>query len=138
MCDFINGFILCSCDEENKKAELEFDKNEYVWELKTLKKKIPARGITDFPDSDIGKGLKSEWVLLNLMSRNCFDFDYQPSNGDNLIIYNRQSRKSPFGKPVYLSFIYRNSEWTEDFYNEISELTKLKNKGKVKATHSNV
>ncbi len=138
MCDFENGFILCSCDEKNKKPELESDKNEYVWELKILKKRIPARGITDFPGSNIGKGLKSEWVLLNLMNRNCFDFDYQPSNGDNLIIYNPQSHKSPFGKPAYLSFIYRNGEWAEDFYNEISELTKLMNKGKVKTTQKNV
>ncbi len=135
MCDFENGFILCSCNEESNETTLNSDKETYVWELKTLKETIPARGITQFPISDIGMGLNAEWVLLNLIDRNCFDFDYQPLEGDNLIMYSNNSAndKASFSnQPAYLSYIYRNEEWVEDFYMKVGQLTQLKNKGKIK------
>lgn len=33
----------------------------------------------------------------------------------------------------FLSFVYKNHQWVEDFYDEISVITKLKKKGFLKA-----
>ena len=156
MCDFKNGFILCTCvDEEpletaevkkevpvkkmrTKKKKLlsklnlqpkpqqPIDVKKYKWELRTLKRKEYAVGRFVFPSDDIGKGLESDWVELNLNDRNCFDFEYTPNEGDELIFFNEINR----GK--YLAFIFKNNTWVQDFYNEVAELTRLEKSGKVK------
>ncbi|WP_291869394.1 hypothetical protein [Maribacter sp.] len=135
MCDFENGFILCSCKEKKTSKEvLKTDKLEYIWELRTVKKTEWAVGRARLPSSDIGKGLESEWVLLNLEDRNCFDFDYTPKEGDNLVIYPSSNRYyNDFLS--YLSFIYTDNKWIEDFYDEIAHLTKQDNKGVLKITN---
>ncbi len=134
MCDFENGFILCSCKEKNGKSELSVKKAEYVWELRTLQKTELAVGKARWPSSDIGKGLDAAWLLLNLADRNCFDFDYQPKEEDNLVLYPSSNEYYNQYVSSYLSFIYKNGEWVEDYYDEISQETKQKDKGIVKAT----
>ncbi len=119
MCKFDNGLKLCTCDELSEATP-----DDYTWQLRVLDYYEPARGRCYFPSDDIGEGLEHQWIELNLNCENCFDFDYQPKEGDNLII-----TKAGQG---YLSFMFRNNEWTKDFYNEIGEISKLVKNGKVK------
>lgn len=142
MCEFDNGFILCSCELSNEHTNTQDDsKIEYIWELRILKSKELAIGRAIYPEKgiDIGCGLNAEWVLLNLNCEKCFDFDFEPKQGDNLVIY-PNTKKHYNQDLVYLSYIYKEGKWQEDFYDELGELTKLKNnkyKGKVKTTNDN-
>ena len=62
------------------------------------------------PSKDIGQGLTDEWVLLNLNSKKCFNFDYSPKQGDYLSI--KSSKKYD-----YMSFIFQNEVWERGFYH---------------------
>lgn len=149
MCDYKNGIKFCSCDNEKikfreprtfikkkgKLIEKENPKNadiplEYIWTLFKFEgeKEITEIGRYMMPDNDLGNGLNAEWIALNLNSKNCFDFDYIPSEGDNLKI--RQNVKLG----PYLSFIYRKNEWIIDHHSPWStEISKIK-EGKIKTS----
>ena len=102
MCDFNQGFILCKCepplaDSSKKKLRTKHKKKlaeqaksfmEYEWILfkyigPALEKEI---GRYIFPVSETGEGLTADLVLNELNTRNCFDFEYNPLEGDNLVI----------------------------------------------------
>ncbi|UKN02270.1 hypothetical protein K6119_01895 [Paracrocinitomix mangrovi] len=147
MCDFSKGFKLCTCNEkeiqyrepdkfihkEGKLVKLPNTKNdqipiEFIWILYRYngKNKELEIGRYNFPSEDIGKGLDVEWVKLNLSCENCFDFQYTPQEGDNLIL-TQNIILSP-----YLSFIFKNNEWVEDFYNPFEHDIVKQNHGIVK------
>jgi hypothetical protein len=141
MCDFEKGFILCTCEPEegiihNKKSRRFKEKlpdlrRLYHWYLSEYKGEMDntyylMEGIYELPVSDIGKGLTEEWVLLHLNFGNCFDFEYTPKEGDNLII------KSTNKFYEYLSFIYTNGEWKAAHYNIFDAILQLKKDGEVK------
>ncbi len=118
MCDFSNGFILCKCNDpgtvvHNKRSRKNRDQPqaiEYKWALyrsEALMEEELGRYL--LPESDIGKGLTAERVLNALNSRNCFDFDYTPGEGHNLVISDPELRR--------MEFIFRNGEWVEDHYS---------------------
>ncbi|GGB77560.1 hypothetical protein GCM10007424_17030 [Flavobacterium suaedae] len=132
MCDFSKGIRLCTCESETIKfREKEYyrkvkgelikihnKKNDkipliYIWQLfryKGKKKDCFEMGSYKMPQDDIGKGLNDEWVVLNLNIENCFDFDYTPKEGDNLLIRQNEDL-SP-----YMSFIYKSDKWIIDHY----------------------
>lgn len=147
MCDFSEGIKLCCCDKESiryreastyvrKKGKLIEQKNpendkiplEYIWTLFKYEgeKEVTEIGRYLMPKNDLGQGLNAQWVALNLNCTNCFDFDYNPQEGDSLQIH----KNIKFD--TYLSFVYRNGEWIVDHHDpwstDISEL----NQGKVK------
>lgn len=110
MCNFEKGFILCTCSM--KEIESSDGDTEYIWHLShflgpnedsKMGKYLP-------PVSDIGKGLEADFVQSELNKHNCFDFEYKPSDGDNLVIYQSSTR-------FRLEFIYRNDAWIEDHYS---------------------
>lgn len=79
MCNFDDGFILCTCNTKGSdKNQLILENATFIWELRIIKETEFAVGRTKLPSTTIGEGLNSEWVLLNLEDRNCFDFDYKP------------------------------------------------------------
>ena len=85
---------------------------EYVW---TLYKFIGFReereiGRYLFPVSDIENGLTANFILKELNNRNCFDFEYTPNEGDNLIINQVNSH-------VRIEFIFRSGKWVEEYYS---------------------
>ncbi|MCL9806559.1 hypothetical protein NAT51_13570 [Flavobacterium amniphilum] len=113
----------------NKKSRrFKHNREKYTW---TLDKyigyaKYPMDGMLIYPDHDLAENLTTETVLEELNSKNCFDFDYNPNEGDNLRIYNPEKyiRK-------YLSFIYRNGKWMADSYNGLIEETEKFNYGNI-------
>ncbi len=143
MCDFSNGIKFCSCDngkikfreprllvkKRGKIIEKENPKNskiplQYVWTLFKLdgQKEVTEIGRYMIPTNDLGKGLNSEWIVLNLNCEDCFDFDYKPKKGDCLKIH-QNIVLSP-----YISFIFDGNEWIIDhhdpFFTEISQIKK--------------
>lgn len=127
MCNFEDGFILCRCEHVGSKVKAE--PNEFIWELRTLARTEWAMGRCVLPQDDIGNGLEAEWVGLNLNLEHCFDFDYTPQEGDNLKLY--QQSAHGFGPP-FLSFMFKDSVWIQEFYDEISEISQLERWGKIK------
>ncbi len=123
MCDFRKGFILCKCNDSkvithNKKSRKNKQKRketlEYIWTLyKYLgRSKEKELGKYMFPLDDVGYGLSSDFVLKELNRRNCFDFEYTPNEGDNLIISN--SDRDIAGN---IEFIFREGQWVTDHYS---------------------
>jgi hypothetical protein len=140
MCDFDNGFVLCTCKEKptvhhknsrrNKRAEANAPL-KYLWYLLECAKldgpeHFLKEGLYQLPASDIGKGLTEEWVLLHLNVGHCFDFTYTPNEGDYLVI--RESQQHG----IFLSFIFRDGSWVSGFYNPFTTNEKLKMAGEVK------
>lgn len=136
MCDFNKGFILCKCNTpkvvvHNKKSRR--NKNtyqepiEYIW---TLYKYLGAserveRGRYMFPVNDIGNGLSADFVIEELNDRNCFDFEYQPNEGDNLIISKSKS-------PSRIEFIFKEGKWIKDHYSPFDHECEEIDNGKIK------
>ncbi|WP_326982953.1 hypothetical protein VUJ46_22865 [Chryseobacterium sp. MYb264] len=147
MCDFTKGIKLCICNGDKikyrqqdtyKKVKGELikipnKKNDsipliYIWHLWKhigVDKSNSMIGQYIFPTEDIGNGLNAEWITLNLNCENCFDFEYTPTEGDNLYI--TQNVELSF----YISFIFKNGEWTADHYSPFSDITELISTGKI-------
>jgi len=138
MCDFKEGFILCKCNNpkvvvHNKKSRRNKKKKkqpiEYIWTLYKylgLSKQMEL-GRYVFPSNDVGSGFTSDFVLNELNNRNCFDFEYSPNEGDNLIISNAES----FDR---IEFIFRNKKWVKDHYSPFTDEYRKFDNGKVAKT----
>ena len=137
MCDFDKEFILCVCKHERipykktkrNKKKTQPEKIEYIWTLYKYigPNKGKEMGRYVFPVSDIGNGLTSDFVLAQINSKNCFDFEYNPNEGDNLLISDLQY------KGGRLEFIYRDGKWLKDFYDPFMDETKRTLEGKIKS-----
>lgn len=148
MCDFNLGFKLCSCGDEKIRyreadryhkvkgelVKIPNKKNDdipiiYIWHLARYigAQKNFMLGRYLFPVEDIGKGLNAEWILLNLNVDNCFDFDYIPNEGDNLTLTTNVVL-SP-----YVSFIFKNGEWTAEHYDPNADEINFFAHGKIQA-----
>lgn len=150
MCDFTKGFKLCSCEPEKIKfRETEVykkigdqlipyknKKNDkipliYIWQLFRLVeeyKNSSMLGRYILPTDTIGNGLDAEWIVLNLNCENCFDFEYDPQEGDTLFI-----RQNVIFGP-YISFLYKDGQWIIDHYSPFEfEIKHLKD-GLIKET----
>jgi len=126
MCDFNQGFILCKCEEGSSKKEQEG--KAYSWTLCQYLGKNTSDIVGKYrvPVSDLGKGLTAEFVEAELNRHNCFDFDYQPSEGDSLIINTEDNGER-------LEFIFRGNVWKEDHYSPFADNYKEMTKGILKS-----
>lgn len=146
MCNFGTGIKLCTCEGD----KIRYRKQDLYREVKGELVKIPNKkndkiplmyiwrlfrylgeeeelmlGRYLFPSDDIGNGLNAEWIALNLNVENCFDFDYTPCEGDNLFI-TQNVELAP-----YISFIFRNGEWTIEHYDPFTNRIEVIDEGKV-------
>lgn len=119
----IKGKMINIYEKENKDIPL-----MYVWQLFKYngKTNLKLEGEYILPENEIANGLNSEWIVLNLNNENCFDFEYQPSEGDNLKI-----SQNVYNSP-YLSFVFQNNEWVIAHYSSFSSDLELINIGKLK------
>lgn len=146
MCNFDKGFILCTCRDKEKpivhnKRSRRYQQTQaanpkvYRWYLSTFERyksddEPLMEGLYEFPATDIGQGLTEEWVWLNLNDRNCFDVDYTPQEGDNLVI---RDAHQPW---VYLSFIFQSGVWERGHYSPFETVQTLTMNGEVKQVGS--
>lgn len=127
MCDFRKGFLLCTCNEDKAQNKKNNETKEYEWTLYKYEgaETSGMMGKIILPAADLGKGLETPFVLSELNKRNCFDFDYKPRNGDNLII---RKLADPF---LRLEFIFRDMRWQDEFYNRFIDKVSPVAKGKI-------
>lgn len=89
-------------------------------------------GLLNMPSDKIGFSLTEEFVLNQINTKHCFDFEYNPKEGDNLQI-NFQRNKY---WTEFLSFIFRNSNWEAETYG-FDDITNPKNYGILKVINDN-
>ena len=121
MCDYTRGIRFCSCNGEkirknqaedstgsNAEGSRPTKRERYIWQLfrrRVASKDVQTLGLYILPESDLGQGLQADYIAGQLNEGNCFDFEYYPSEGDNLQITKNLSM-SP-----YLSFLYKKGKW---------------------------
>lgn len=127
MCNFDDGFILCKCDDlESGINDQDSNSMIYVWSLYKYigKSKSFEMGRYILPGGAVGT-LTSDFVIEELNSKNCFDFEYMPQEGDNLLI-------SSLGNIPRMEFIFRGNEWIGDNYDPFTDITEIKFEGIIK------
>ena len=87
MCKLKDGFKFCTCLDEKG---IEAEPGAFIWRLKRINPKLPMHqvlGMIFLPAEDEDAQAIQKRVLGALNDHNdCFDFDYQPTDKDFLII----------------------------------------------------
>jgi len=122
MCEIGKEMKLCTCTpslmktivhHKNSRKSKNKRRNDFTWTLEKClgRSNSTMDGIGYMPYDALSEDLTKETMLTDLNSRNCFDIDYEPNEGDNLKIYTpeNQIRK-------HMSFIFQNGEWVADSY----------------------
>ena len=137
MCETGKEIKLCTCfpatmnkivHHKNSRKFKNKGRNEFTWTLKEClgHSKSTMDGMGYMPDDSLSEDLTNERMLVELNSKNCFDFDYEPKEGDNLQIFTPENTIRR-----HLSFIFQNEQWIADSYLPFKyELQKV-NYGKV-------
>jgi hypothetical protein len=118
----------------NNKNNPNIIQHDWYWTLHRFVGKIEDSWMEQIysvsPKNSLSDQINSESVLLRLRNSDCFDFNYEPLEGDNLNIIHESFEKvnnRKFHGIDYLSFVYRGGEWTKDFYDpEQDELKFIK------------
>lgn len=163
MCNRLNRLELCTCSDMSVERIQQIYSDEIKslgkkdilkvisWKLKKyleldfqITKEVIMDGLMIMPSENLIENLPEKFILNQLNTHNCFDFDYKPIEGDNLIfeigwLFNRW-KKSISKKKIqykYSSYIFRNGKWVADSYNSFYEKTEIFNQGILKMLHSN-
>lgn len=122
MCQNGQQFKLCTCHGKPLASA------EYRWTLEKYvgDSLLTMDGMLIEPDFELSAELTDRFFLTELNERQCFDFDYIPSKGDNLCLYNPRNKNYRF-----LSFLFQNGQWTLGSYNPFTEQTEEFNQGKI-------
>lgn len=148
MCKPNSTVHFCTCASITKKSlpignrgavdKTEYAKSHFIWTLyKYLGKKNDLMvGEIVMPVENLGEKMTSEYLLQQLNSKNRFDFEYSPSEGDNLeirkeYVYKNLREQHRPDLYDYLSFILRKGKWVEDYYDFFTDKTRQFKKGKV-------
>lgn len=148
MCKPNSEIHFCTCATINKKLlpikndrevdKAEYEKTHYIWTLHKYlgEKDSLMMGDMIMPVESLDEQLNSKSVLYQPNLKNRFDFEYAPSEGDNLQIRKQYVYKNIRGilradLLEYMSFIYRNCQWKEDAYDVFNDKTKQIKRGKV-------
>lgn len=121
MCQTGKEIRLCTCVPNgidkivhNKKSRrFKHLRNEFTWTLEECMgpSKTTMDGMGYRPEETLSEDLTAERMLTDLNSRNCFDFDYQPKEGDNLQVFTPENSMRK-----HMSFIFKNQEWIAHSY----------------------
>ncbi|MFT3794901.1 hypothetical protein [Flavobacterium sp.] len=122
MCQNGQHFKLCTCHGKPLTSD------DYRWTLKRYVGQTLSTmdGMLIEPDFELSPELTEAYFTAELNQRQCFDFDYIPSEGDNLYLYNPRSKSYRF-----LSFIFRSGQWVWGSYNAFVDETEDFNEGKI-------
>lgn len=122
MCQNLQHFRLCTCQGKPISAD------DYRWTLKRYVGQTVSTmdGMLIEPDFELSPELTEAYFTAELNQRPCFDFDYLPSEGDNLYLYNPRSKSYRL-----LSFIFRSGQWVCGSYNGFADETEDFNGGKI-------
>ncbi len=149
MCKPNSKIYLCTCASVSKKPfpvtnpkEVdmgEYEKPNFIWTLYKYQGEKDSFMVGEMvmPVESLDTELSSEYLIQQLNSKNRFDFNYEPIEGDNLQIKKEYIYKSIKGFTrtdlyEYMSFIYREGKWQEEVYDVFSDKIKSFKKGKIK------
>ena len=117
----------------------EYEKTQFIWQLSHYigKKDSGMMGEMIMPVDQLDQDLTAHFLTKQLNSRNIFDFDYSPTEGDNLEFREEYIYKKVKGEPrpdLYndMSFIFRNGAWIDDVYDVFNDKIKGFKKGNIK------
>ena len=149
MCNRTEKLKLCACSDMNPEKIQEL----YADEIKCLGKKDFLKvirwklnqylgrewsgmdGLMVMPSQNLIQELNEGFILKELNGPNCFDFDYHPKEGDNLMfeigwLFNKRGKKIKRELEYkYSSYIFKNGEWKADVYHPLYEKTEIINEG---------
>ncbi len=130
MCISSLSLKFCTCSQPTPKIKrsdrmdnpdwylAQYNANNLVWLLERYNGKRDGIviGSVIMPSQEVTPTLTNDFVLEQLNIQNCFDFEYIPHEGDNLIIrlndkQKKQRMKSNPNAMNFLSFLYRNGRW---------------------------
>jgi len=136
MCKQSSNLHFCTCNDKNtpiihnqnsrrfkRMDEKQFLEMNIIWTLErsTGKKEEEwiEMGSMAMPTGKLTDEITEEYVLRQLNTRNPFDFEYQPLDGDCLQIrfnYKNKKIRQQYKNLQYryLSFIFRKDKWTPD------------------------
>lgn len=132
MCKQSNQFKLCSCSDIKTKIVHNKNSRRYKNKLPEQKPKkiiwtlskcegsqyLGMDGMLIGPASKLTEKLTANYVKEELNTRNCFDFDYSPKEGDNLVLTPYLTKKESLKQEYeFLSFIFNNGQWILKSYN---------------------
>ncbi|OHT44215.1 MULTISPECIES: hypothetical protein [Flavobacterium] len=116
----VNGkeIKLCTCvpngmdtiiHHKNSRKNRKKRRVDFTWTLEKCMgySKTTMDGMGYRPEEVLTEDLTNERMLMVLNTNNCFDFDYQPGEGDNLQVFAPENSMRR-----HLSFIFKNGEWT--------------------------
>lgn len=117
MCQNGKEIKLCTCvpngmdtiiHHKNSRKNRQKRRVDFTWTLEKCLgwSKTTMDGMGYMPEKALTEDLTNERMLVDLNSKNCFDFDYEPNEKDNLQIFTPESSIRR-----HLSFIFRNGEW---------------------------
>lgn len=138
MCENTGNMTFCSC--EIKPGEVFHNKNfrrgrknkavqggrSYRWSLHKITglSQQTMDGLLMEPDHMFNEELTGESILKEINGRNCFDFDYEPNQGDSLEIYESGGK--------FISFIFENGSWNIGSPNPFTHQVMKFNSGSVR------
>lgn len=138
MCKNKIHFTLCTClTKETTQGEKSF---KILWKLNRFVKHewIGMDGMVIEPIKMFTHQITHEFIKEEMNARNCFDFDYNPEEGDSIILEYFQNSKRKKTKKMnqpkngYMSFIFKKDQWIIENYNPFYDQTQELNKGLVK------
>lgn len=133
--------MFCTCLNEQdaqQKPDDEIFSHHYLWRLQRY---VGTQNFSEYegmdvmgvmtvpPINQLDKFLTNGVILLALNEGNCFDFPYEPVEGDQLTINYQNDNE-------YLSFIYTQAQWQLAYYDHFTDKTERINQGKLKVVMS--
>ena len=117
----------------------DYTKTHFIWKLNRYlgEKDSGMMGEMVMPLQRLSEDLTTGNLIIELSRKDIFDFDYNPIEGDELIIREEYIYKAIKGKSRpelydFMSLIYKAGSWMDDFYDIFSERTRNFKKGKIK------
>lgn len=138
MCKAVKKITLCTCMTNNVMGNIAHHKHSrknknnasttYKWTLYQYKGTYDSGmdGLFAAPSDMLHEAITNDTMLHELNERNCFDFEYTPSDGDLLHVY-----KDVKNADAFLSFIFKTDKWVCDSYNSFDIKTEKLNYGVV-------
>ena len=137
MCQKASQITFCTCELEgkvihNKKSRRnamnpQQEVKSYRWSLQKIAglAEHSMDGLLMEPDYEFSIELTDERILAAMNSRNCFDFEYEPQEGDSLSI-----SEKPSGK--FMQFLFKDGSWKNGGHNPFIHQLENFNSGNVR------
>lgn len=126
MCNFEQGFKLCTCDKQQLKKSIEHKAKISFWKLKRFESHDWTEmeiGRCFYPHHTATENEIAEFILYYLNTEHCFDFDFIPKPKDtlNFILFSQDTDSQALKdiQPLKFEFIFDDNKWQQ--VDEISE-----------------